>query len=182
MITIQWVNEKLEQAAYAIWQAAWCPLGRHDEHYAEAILITPTEGTDWVGWVNGVPVYTIHHGVNSFVLYAPSFFMGCETWKDAADTAAAHANKPATVFATDIPMGGEFAADVTMLSEEDQKLFAELRTMMGEHLRSDQAFCLWLNSDIVGYQSTPLDAIRRGYMRQVLEAQRQQLGPAPAYS
>ncbi len=68
------------------------------------------------------------------------------------------------------------------LSPEDREAFARLRQLLAEHLGSQAAARLWLVSPGTGFETTALDAVRKGQAKVVLGTLETQWGPSPTYA
>lgn len=79
---------------------------------------------------------------------------------------------------------GEATIDnaIGQLSSTDRKVFQRVRRLLAEHLGSDAAAQLWLTSAGTGFETTALDAVRAGRVKQVLATLESQWGPSPSYA
>ncbi len=68
------------------------------------------------------------------------------------------------------------------LSPEDRRVFQRMRKLLAEHLGSDAAALVWLVSPGAGFETTPLDAIRKGQAKMVLGTLESQWGSSPIYA
>ncbi len=68
------------------------------------------------------------------------------------------------------------------LSAEDRDAFRRVQKLLAEHLGSRAAARLWLVTPAPGFVTTPLEAVRNGQARLVLEMLEAQWGPSPTYA
>lgn len=68
------------------------------------------------------------------------------------------------------------------LSPKDRKMFKQVQKLLAEHLGSHAAARLWLVRAGTGFETTALDAIRKGQVQVVLATLESQWGPSPTYA
>ena len=68
------------------------------------------------------------------------------------------------------------------LNAEDRDAFAQTRRLLAEHLGSHAAARLWLVSPGTGFETTALDAVRKGQAKVVLGTLMSQWGQSPSYA
>jgi hypothetical protein len=62
------------------------------------------------------------------------------------------------------------------------KALDRIRSLLAEHLGSEAAADVWLNSTDTGYPTTAMDAIRDGKADLILDDLENQYGPGPSYT
>lgn len=68
------------------------------------------------------------------------------------------------------------------LNAEDRAAFVEARRLLAEHLGSHAAARLWFVTRGTGFETTALDAVRKGQAKVVLATLKSQWGPNPNYA
>ena len=81
-----------------------------------------------------------------------------------------------------IPDDAQIDEAVAGLDAEDRRCFQQVRSLLAEHLGSHAAARLWLVSQDTGFETTALDAIRKGQVKVVLATLESQWGPRPIYA
>ena len=81
-----------------------------------------------------------------------------------------------------IPDQAEMDEAARELPPKDRKKFKQVQKLLAEHLGSYAAARLWLVSPGTGFETTALDAIRRGQVQVVLATLESQWGPSPTYA
>ncbi len=81
-----------------------------------------------------------------------------------------------------VPTETQIAEGVGSLSPQDQAHFKKIRELLAEHLGSHAAARVWLLSPDTGFETTALDAIRKGHVKTVLATLESQWGPSPSYA
>lgn len=82
----------------------------------------------------------------------------------------------------DIPDESQIDEVANKLNPEDRAAFAEARRLLAEHLGSHAAARLWFVTRGTGFETTALDAVRKGQAKVVLETLKSQWGPSPSYA
>jgi hypothetical protein len=81
-----------------------------------------------------------------------------------------------------IPDEAEIDEVAHNLGPGDRMIFKRVRRLLAEHLGSHPAARLWLVSPGTGFETTALDAVRKGQAKVVLETLNSQWGPSPTYA
>jgi hypothetical protein len=81
-----------------------------------------------------------------------------------------------------IPDEAQMEEAIRSLLPADRQAFERLRELLAQHLGSHAAARLWLVSPAPGFETTPLDAIRRGHAKPMLEMLESEWGPTPTYA
>jgi hypothetical protein len=81
-----------------------------------------------------------------------------------------------------VPSESQITGGVGVLSAQDLGLFAQVQELLAQHLGSHAAARVWLISNNTGFETTALDAIRKGQVKVVLATLESQWGPSPSYA
>jgi len=81
-----------------------------------------------------------------------------------------------------VPSEAQITDGAGPLSSGDCEVFDQIRELLAEHLGSHAAARLWLVTPGAGFETTPLDAIRKGQVKAVLATLESQWGPSPSYA
>jgi Protein of unknown function (DUF2384) len=82
----------------------------------------------------------------------------------------------------DLPTETEIEQQVGKLSTTDKARFTKIRQLLAEHLGSYAAARAWLTAPVSGFEGTPLQAIRDGMAKRVLELIQAQSSRNPPYA
>lgn len=81
-----------------------------------------------------------------------------------------------------IPSEDQIAEAAANLDVKGRAAYRQVRKLLAKHLGSDAAARLWLATPGTGFETTALDAIRKGQAQLVLEGLKAQWGRSPIYA
>jgi hypothetical protein len=81
-----------------------------------------------------------------------------------------------------VPDEDQISEAIGRLAPADRKAWRQLRKLLAQHLGSAAAARLWLVTPSPGFETTPLDEVRKGRAKLLLAMLESQWSPSPIYA